>query len=67
MVLDGLCLAPLVLIIAGFVMLVGREVVMGSPLGLGKVPLSFFFNELLRLFGYPSGSAGAPLLHHSVC
>ena len=26
-----------------------------------------FFNELLRLFGYPSGSAGAPLLHHSVC
>ena len=36
--LGGLCLAPLVLIIAGFVILVGRSVAMDSLLGLGKVP-----------------------------
>ena len=52
-VLDGLCLVLSVLIIAGFVTLVGRGVVMGSSLGLGKVLLSFFQNEL--------GSAGALL------
>ena len=61
MVLDGLCLVPSVLIIVGFVILVGRGVVMGLPQGPGKVPLCFFLNELLRLFGYPSGSAVALL------
>ena len=52
----GLCLAILVLIIGGFGMLVGRGVVMGLLLGLGKVLLEFFsigsccyFNILLCL------------------
>ena len=59
-VLDGLCLALLVLIIAGFVILVGRGVDMGSsrPRESASEP---FFNELLGLFGYPSGSARALL------
>ena len=39
--LVGLCLALLVLIIAGFVILVGRGAVMVLLLGLGRVPLSF--------------------------
>ena len=36
-----LYLAPLVLIIAGFGMLGGKSVVMGSPPGLERVPLEF--------------------------
>ena len=39
----GLCLAPLVLIIAGFGMPVGRGVVMGSHQGLVKVLLAPFW------------------------
>ena len=34
---------------------------MGLPLVRGKVPLCPFLNELVRLFGYPSGSAGVLL------
>ena len=53
--LGGLCLAPLVLIIAGFVILVGRSVAMDSLLGLGKVPLSFswmsFWDSFASLLG----------------
>ena len=61
MVLVDLCLVPLVLIIVGFVILVGKGVVMVLLLDRGKVPLCLFLNELVRLFGYPSGSAGALL------
>ena len=58
MVWVGSCLA-LVLIIAGFVMLVGKSVVMGSLQGLGRVLL--YLDELLGLFRYPPGSGRALL------
>ena len=54
-------LAPLVLIIVGFVILVGKSVVMVLLLGLVRVPLSLFLNELLGLFQYPPGSGRASL------
>ena len=56
-----LCLALVVLITVGFVIWVGRGVVMVLLLGLGKVPLSLFSNELLSLFGDLPGSARALL------
>ena len=55
MVLVGLCLALLVLIIAGFVILGGKSVVL--LLDLVKAPL----NELLGLFRYPPKSGRALL------
>ena len=57
----GLCLVPLEVIIVGFVIMVGKGVVMGftsRPRESSSVP---FLNELLSLFGYPFGSAGALL------
>ena len=59
MVLDGLCLALLVLITVDFVILVGGGLVMGSPPGLGECLEVFIV--LLGLFGYASGSARALL------
>ena len=58
----GLCLALLVLIIAGCGILDGSSVVMASLLGLVKVLLSVpFLNELLGLFRYPAASGRALL------
>ena len=55
MCLGGLCLAPLVLIIANFVLLVGRSVVMVLRLDLVRVPLSFswmsFWDSFVILLG----------------
>ena len=42
-------------------MLVGRGVVMGLLLGLGKVPLDLILDQLLLLFQYPPRSSGALL------
>ena len=50
---------PLVPIIVGFVILVGRSVVMVSLLGRVKVLLYFFLDELLGLFRYPPKSGRA--------
>ena len=58
----GLYRALLVLIIVGFVILVGKSVVMVLLRGRGRVLLSFFLDELLGLFRYPSWS-GRALLH----
>ena len=57
----GLSLALLVLIIAGFVILGGKSVVLVLLLGLVKVLLSLFFNELLGLFRCLPGSGRALL------
>ena len=54
----GLFLALLVLIIVGFVILVGKSVVMVSLLDHVRV---LFLNELLSLFRYPSRSGRALL------
>ena len=58
--LVGLFLVLLVLIIAGSVMLGGKSVVMGLPLGHGRASGSFL-NELLQLFPYPPRSGSALL------
>ena len=57
----GLSLALLVLTIVGFVILVGRSVVMVSLLGHERVLLSLFLDELLSFFRYPPGSGRALL------
>ena len=61
MVLVVSYLAPVVLIIAGFVILGGRSVIMVILLGLGRVPLAPFLDQLLLLFHYPPRSSGALL------
>ena len=63
----GLYLALLVLIIAGFVMLGGRGVVMGSPLGLRRVPLELSWMSSSVISGcllvhFPSGNVLLRLL-----
>ena len=61
MVLVVSCLALLVLIIAGFVILGGRSVVMVLLLDLVRVLLGSFLDELLSLFRYLSKSGRALL------
>ena len=57
----GVSPALLVLITADSVTLGGRGVAMVLLLGLVKVPLSLFLDELLGLFRYPPGSGRALL------